>query len=392
MKLLFFLINMNLGGTEKSFLNLVSTLPSDYQITLLLLEKSGDLIRDIPKNVNLKIVENADEVNTTINSGFYVLFLKYFKEFKFWKSFKSILFHVLSKVDKKNDYPYIFFKNELSKDSEQYDFAIAFAGPHNFITNYIVDKVLAKERVQWIHFDISKIYFNKEISAKNYKKVDYIICVSEDVRNQFLNLMPQFLDKIKVKYNIILFEKIDILSSEIVDDFDPELISIVTVGRLTKEKGHRQFFSSFKKLKEDGFKFCWYIIGSGNQIFILEESVKNLNLTDNIKFLGKKTNPYPYFKSCDIYLQPSYYEGHCVSILEAKYFKKPIICTNFSGAKEEIINEKNGLIVDFHNDLFYESLAKLISDEKLRLRYGDYNYNLKFENKIMSFNYFLNKY
>ena len=119
MKVLFALINMNLGGTEKSFLNLVESLPKDTAITLLLLENTGDLLSEIPKNVNLIILEKSNEVNAAINYGFNVLFLEYLKKFKLLKSLKSVLFYIFSKIDKKNDYYYLFFKNELTELPEK---------------------------------------------------------------------------------------------------------------------------------------------------------------------------------------------------------------------------------------------------------------------------------
>ncbi len=76
----------------------------------------------------------------------------------------------------------------------------------------------------------------------------------------------------------------------------------MTFGRLTKEKGHYQFLQTFKKLKDNGYFFCQYIIGDGNQMSTLKEKVINLELTENVKFLGKKSNPYSYHKAYDIYL------------------------------------------------------------------------------------------
>lgn len=389
MKILFVLINMNLGGTEKSFLNLVENLSQDYEITLLLLENSGDLLNDIPQNVNLQIIENSGEVNAAIKYGFSVMFCRYLREFNVLKSLKTVLFYIFSKIDKKTDYYYLFFKSELPKLSVQYDFAVSYAGPHNFISNYVIDKVTASKKIQWIHFDVSKIYFNKAISRNIYSNFDTIVCVSEDVKNQFLNLLPQFITKTIVKHNLISFDKIDLLSMATVKDINTQLISIVTVGRLTKEKGHEQFLTTFRKLKDKGYKFCWYIVGDGNQMSVLKEKVEQLKLNDSIKFLGKKSNPYPYYKSCDIYLQPSFYEGHCVSILEAKFFKKAIVCTNFSGASEEIIAGQNGLIVDFDEDSYYNALEKLITNDKLRLAMGAFNEKFKFKNQQQTFDAYI---
>lgn len=390
MKILFFLINMNLGGTEKSFLNLLESLPKDDEVTLLLLDESGDLLSELPPHVNLKIIHNSVETNSIIKNGFNVLFLQYLKRYKILKSLQALTYYFLAKIDKKNDYYYRFSKNQLKKLEGNYDYAVAFAGPHSFISNFIIDRVIAKNKIQWIHFDVSKIGFDFKSSERIYSKFQKIICVSEDVKNEFLKVLPQLKNKTKVKYNIIPYAKIEELSKEKIDNFEKDVVAIVTVGRLTKEKGHEQFLTAMKRLKDEGQKFCWYIIGDGDQKNKLEEFVSELDLNDFVKFLGKKSNPYPYYKSCDIYLQPSYYEGHCVSILEAKYFRKPIICTNFAGAREEVDHNVNGIIVDFKEDLFYSSLHTLITNKDLRQKFGYVNATKTFQTEVMNFERYLN--
>ena len=390
MKVLFVLINMNLGGTEKSLLNLIEILPKDTEITVLLLEKTGDLLADIPENVKILQIENAAEVNAAIKFGFNTLFLNYLKQFKILKSAKAVLYYLFSKVDKKHDFYYLFFKKQLSKLNESFEYAVAFAGPHHFISNFVLDKVVATKKVQWIHFDVTKIYFNSTIAQNIYTKFDTIVCVSNDVIRHFLNILPELSSKTIVKHNIIPFDKIKKLAKAPITDFDTQCTSILTVGRLTEEKGHLQFLSTFKRLKDCGYHFCWYIIGDGNQLETLQNDITRLELTQQIILLGKKINPYPYYKACTIYLQPSVYEGHCVSILEAKFFKKPIICTNFAGAIDEISNGKNGLIVDFHEDSFYDALTTLLDNESLRIDFSNYNTTSQLDTKMKSFDAFLN--
>ncbi|MBC5864219.1 glycosyltransferase [Flavobacterium turcicum] len=390
MKLLFVLINMNLGGTEKSFLNLIETLSTDDEVTLLLLENSGELLNEIPDRVKIIYLENSNEINKVINTSFNVLFLQSLKRLKVATAFKSLLYYFISKLDVKNDYYYSFVKNKVPKIDASFDYAIAFAGPHSFISNFVIHKVKAHHKIQWIHFDVSKIYFNKNVMSAIYQKFDKIVCVSADVMTHFLNVLPKLVTKTKVKHNLLLFDKILDLSTEPIKAFNTDVVNIVTVGRLSKEKGHEQFLPTMKRLQDNGYNFCWYIIGDGNQKQHLESVVDNFGMNKSVVFLGKKGNPYPYYKSCDLYLQPSFYEGHCVSILEAKFFKKPIVCTNFSGASEEIINNVNGIIVDFNEDSFYNALEKLIQDKQLRDKMGEYNSKFEFSNPLQSFDFYIN--
>ncbi|MEH7226818.1 glycosyltransferase, partial [Bacillus sp. JJ1566] len=82
--------------------------------------------------------------------------------------------------------------------------------------------------------------------------------------------------------------------------------------------------------------------------------------------LGTDPNPYPYINQCDIYVQPSRHEGFCITLAEAKCLRKPIVSTNFTGAKEQINNRIDGLIVDVSENGIYEGLLELIKNNDLR--------------------------
>ena len=68
----------------------------------------------------------------------------------------------------------------------------------------------------------------------------------------------------------------------------------------------------------------------------LKELIAQNNLEDSFILLGKKTNPYPYMKACDLYVQPSRYEGKAVTVTEAKILGKPILITNYPTARSQI--------------------------------------------------------
>ena len=71
-------------------------------------------------------------------------------------------------------------------------------------------------------------------------------------------------------------------------------------------------------------------------------------------------------KNCDIYVQPSRYEGYVTTITEAKCFERPIVATNIEGIKEQIVNEKTGILAECSVDELYRGVKKLLDDESLR--------------------------
>ena len=98
----------------------------------------------------------------------------------------------------------------------------------------------------------------------------------------------------------------------------------------------------------------------------MEKMIHDNQLQENVILLGKKDNPYPYMKNCDIYVQPSKKEGFGLTVAEAKILKKIIVCTNFNTASELITNKYDGLIVDQSAEAVYKGIIKYINDSNFK--------------------------
>ena len=180
--------------------------------------------------------------------------------------------------------------------------------------------------------------------------------------------MPSTVGKSEVLLNIISKDLVCNMANEEInfdDKFDG--IKIVTVGRLSKEKGQDLAINALYKLINDGYKVRWYCVGEGNARGEYEKLIKEKNLENNFILLGANPNPYPYIKKSDIYVQTSRHEGYCLTLAEAKCLCKPIVTTNFIGAYEQIEDEINGFIVKPGDvDGYVEVLKKLILNKDLR--------------------------
>ena len=119
-----------------------------------------------------------------------------------------------------------------------------------------------------------------------------------------------------------------------------------------------------------------YIIGDGSCKSQLMQQAEEANVLEKFHFLGMKTNPYPYIKKCDLYVQPSRHEGYGLSILEARVLNKAIVATDLAPIREQIINEYNGIFVDIVPELFSDKIEMLLKNQKLIERIED---NLKKE-------------
>lgn len=357
---------MNLGGTERSLLNLISSLPEDYEIDVLLLEEKGLLLNRFPKNVNLKQIENHEKINEFIRLGCRRFAFNELKRGNPISFLKNIFVFSLYKINVLK-HPYYGIKNLINDQPHSYDIAVAYAGPHDFISYYTLNYIHAQQRFQWIHFDIERVTFHRRFAKEIYRYYDKIVCVSDLVRKNLEERLNENLKaKIQVFHNVLNYKEIQEKSREYKSDFNSNLVNILTVGRLTKEKGHLEFLGAIERLKNDGLDFQWTIVGDGGKRAEIEREIQKLNLENYVRLIGSKENPYPYFRDCDIYLQPSLYEGHALSIIEAKFFKKPILANDFAGIKDEIQNGINGIICKPETEEQYKELKKLIQSEGLR--------------------------
>lgn len=359
------LINMNVGGTEKALLNMIHEIPKEeYDITLLMLEQYGGFLNSIPSHITIKYFNGYCDIKQILNQPPHLSAVGFLKKGKVIKALNLVLIHLLSKIVKDRS---IFFKYLLKNYKiyeTEYDLAVAYAGPMDFISYFVINKIKAKKKVQWIHFDVNKIGFNEKFASKIYNKFDRIFVVSNQGKKKLINRLPFLKGKTNTFINLISPSSITTLSKEGIgfkDDFNG--IRILTVGRLTKEKGQDLTIPVLAKLKNSGYNVRWYCIGEGSARKEYEDLINKYNIKNDYILLGANPNPYPFMKECDIYVQPSRHEGYCITLSEAKCLYKPIVCTNFTGANEQIINNKTGIIVNYDEIEMYNSIKKLLDNK-----------------------------
>lgn len=367
-KLLFMIINMNIGGTEKALLSTLQAIDKNKNdVTILMMENYGGFLNDIPDWVTIEYVKKYKNMKFILNNPLHITAINFLKKGRLLKFIYMVYQYIIYKVMREQSslFKYIL-KNYKTLDVE-YDIAIAYAGPMDFISYFILNKVKSKKKIQWIHFDVTKIGFNINFASKWYSKFDRIFVVSKEGKEKLDSIIPSIKDKTEVFCNIVCRQTIEKMAEKdnvFEDDFDG--IRIVTVGRLTREKGHDITIPILDKLIRDGYKIRWYCIGEGNRRTEYEKLIEKYNLKENYILLGAKSNPYPYIKKCDIYVQPSIHEGYCISLAEARCLNKPIVATDFAGANEQLKHGKTGMIVKRNEKEIYESIKRLIDDDSLR--------------------------
>jgi glycosyltransferase involved in cell wall biosynthesis len=365
-KILISMYSLNIGGVERSLIGLLENFDfNKYEIDLFLFRHEGEFLNLIPNQVNLlpEIKEYTtleSPIKHVIKQGYiYLGSVRVLAKLK--TKVKSLRKHEGYSTYKQMQYTWDFSIPKLPRIEKQYDVAISFLGPHNFI----LEKVSANIKLGWNHTDYFTIVnSDKKLDIKMWNKLDYIVHVSKDVQDSFLKVFPSLEQKSIVLENIISSSFVKNQSKEDINNEiqDDGSIKICSVGRFSDAKGFDLAIIACKKLVESGINLKWYIVGYGAQEEYLKKLIKNHKLEDRFILLGKKTNPYPYIKKCDIYCQPSRYEGKAVTVREAQILGKPVLITNFPTAKSQVQDGVDGLITPMGVDGIVSGIKKLIEN------------------------------
>ncbi|MGL5049704.1 MAG: glycosyltransferase [Fusobacteriaceae bacterium] len=368
-KIIFINGHLNIGGVEKSLLDLLKSIDySKFDITLLLLEEEGDYINEIPIEVNT-VIFSLNEVYGPLLSSVKNLFKK--------KDYKRIYIRLVFLLEKTLKINLKFLLKLCFLNLDSYDYIISYRP--GIVSEIGASVLTGKKKITWWHhgeFNLNKVESKK--LQKNYKKFDKIVVVSKGTKKMLLENLKISSEKIEVIQNIIDKEYIlnqSIEKSE--DKIKKEIkeIKIISIGRLSKEKGMENCVYASKALKELGYKIKWYLIGDGVEYNFISEEISRYKLENEVFLLGKKKNPFLYLKSADIYVHPSYVESMSITVLEAMVLKKPIIAFNSIGPSEYIVHNKNGLLIKPTLEELIENIIKLIENKKLYENLKSFNNN-----------------
>lgn len=223
-----------------------------------------------------------------------------------------------------------------------YDLAVSFLTPHRVVR----DKVIARKKVAWIHTDYSSIGLDAERERPVWESYDNIAAISPQAAAGFLSRFPGMEKKIFLIENIVSPEAVRAQAA--LADASPEMPGspcLCTVGRYARAKGMDRAARIAAHLVARGLKeLRWYLIGYGDETSLRRE-IATRGMGDHVILLGKKANPYPYMKACDLYVQPSRYEGKAVAVREAQILGKPVAVTRFPTAEGQLENGVDGVIV-----------------------------------------------
>lgn len=362
---------LEIGGAERALIGLLETIDTEKNdVDLFLMRHSGELMKYIPEYIHL-LPESPQYTCLAVP------FTTVIKKRQFGMAVGRILGKVAAKwrikklrlssdndVELQCSHKYTLpFVPQIS--DKEYDLAISFLTPHYFIA----DRVKAKTKLAWIHTDYTVVSVDRKEQLKMWSNYDGIVSISENVTKTFLKIFPE------LRHNILLIPNIMPLKymCDLAKEFDSVTempndgsIKLLSIGRFSSQKNFENVPEICKLLREKGINAKWYLIGFGATEDLIRQKIAETKMQDYVIILGKKENPYPYITGCDIYVQPSRYEGKCVAVTEAQILHKPVVITAYPTSSSQLKDGYDGVIVPMDNNGCALGISKVIQNKKLQ--------------------------
>ncbi len=376
-KVLFVMNTMGRGGAEMALLELLRRLAEkELEIHLYVLTGQGELTKQLPANV--KILNKEYSENSVLTPEGKKMLAK--------TSLKALL----RRGNVIRLFPYLFKqtiimlrKGKLMPDKllwrvlsdgaerfeEEYDLAVAYIEGGS--TYYVADHVKAKKKVAFFHTDYKMAGYSRSLDKNVYLEYDKIFPVSAEVKETLSKIYPECAERMVVFQNLINQDRIRQMAAQeggFADEFDG--YRILTVGRLVSLKDFPQSIQAMKLLKDKGVKARWYILGEGEQREELEKLIRKLGLERDFYLPGVTDNPYAYMAQADIYVHATRYEGKSIAIQEAQILERPILVSDCSGNREQVVHGKDGLMCELTPEAICEGVMMLLNNPQKCKEYG----------------------
>lgn len=364
------------AGAETALVALIKRLdPEKYNIYLYVCLGQGELIRDIPDYV-MVLNQDYDESSVLTADGKKQLKSRVFKMlFTREAAFRNIPYIISNTVHNLMEHRKVSVDKLLW--SVVADAGAAYAGDRHYdlavayiegAAAYFVDRyVNADKKAGFIHVDYGMAGYSRRLDRECYDRFDKVFTVSDEVKDSFLKIYPECEDKTEVFHNLIDIDSVKSKAEMFVPDdidTDSQKIRILTVCRLTTQKALEVSIGAMKILKDKGIDAVWYVVGDGPERDRLSDLIRQYDVADRFILLGSRDNPYPYYKACDIYVHATKYEGKSIAIQEAQIIGLPIIASDCSGNREQIIDGVDGILCEFSEAGIAQAVTDMIADRR----------------------------
>lgn len=351
--------NMHIGGVQKALVNLLKEIASEYEVTLLLFYKGGELLRDVPENVRVITAcrvlrgwgatrEDAGGLRLQLSRAFSAAITRAAGR----KWICRILF-------------------PFQKKLRGYDVAISYlhsGNDHVFYggcNEFVLRCTEAEKKISFLHCDYEKMHAGSRYNASIYQKFDAIAACSAGCKDAFSAVFPELKQKVQVVRNCHDYERLHHDAAQAPAALSKTSVNVVTLSRFGREKGILRGIQAAADVQRAGKRLRYFIIGNGVEYPKAAAMVKRLGLETSVTLLGEMLNPYGYLKAADVLLIPSFSEAAPMVIGEAASLGTPVLSTRTSSAEEMIVCSGYGWVCDNTQVGITEGLERLLANPEI---------------------------
>lgn len=324
--------DLNVGGIQRSLIELLRSLAGDGElsVSLLVCDAGGELASRLPQGIELLPTPSWAGVSVKPLSECRVMGKKYAA----LRAAGSAWSRVFGKALPARSLC------RLIGDLGEYDVAISYSQPIGdrafcALTNEIVLYCCRAERkVTFVHCDFGRYGGNCRANRRLYRHFDNVAAVSDSVGRAFVDCLPELRERVVTVRNICNTDEVRALAADSPVIYRGTGKVLVTVARLSAEKGLLRCLPIFADLSDRGADFEWHIVGGGPLEGELRSRIAELGLSDRVILEGEQANPYRYMKNADLFFLPSYHEAAPMVFAEAQALGLPILTTETLSARE----------------------------------------------------------
>lgn len=375
-KIIFVTKALWIGGIETALVNLLNHFDYEkYDVTLLVLRAELDMLERIPPRCRVLVADREKTVSFerayTHSRLFHLT-----EESTNPSSLHKMMMWTVSAIKWLENRLYIRYIRKLMRE-EFFDTCIIYS---DVAAETAVRAIHAGKFLMFYHHGAMRHVYHDEIG---YKKCDKIIAVSENQASELKAFVPKYVEKIIVIHNLTAVEGIRKKAAQpTAETFDETKFNIVSVGRVSHEKGMDLAVRACAKLVADGFdNVRWWIVGDGQAMREVQDTIAETHMEDYVITVGMQSNPYPYIRQADLYVQPSRYESFGLTIMEALILDKKVVSTDTFGAREILSRRNDCALCQVDVTLLADTVKKYIKCPELLQQAGSVSKQFEKENK-----------
>ena len=350
-KILFINGHLNTGGVERTLVDILKHLDTEiYSVDLLLLENTGDYVRELQPYVRV-LFKDLHHTYGRLFSSIWKCLIAHD-----WMCLQMrTLFFLRRFIGNKALRP----AASILLGDYHYDCVVGFRP--GIYSDLAAFSVQAGKKITWWHHGTFNV--NRKAYRDMCAEMDFVVAVSPSCCDMLKFEIPEIQHKLVCIPNMLDLRSI--LSKDLSSPYKKGIFHIVSVGRLAPEKHFENVIPAARAILAADVRFEWHIVGDGPERKHLEKEIAENHLKNYVILEGNQPNPYPYIKNADLFVHPSYVESQGLVILEAMAFGIPCVVTKSLGPCEFIKDGVNGLLTEQSPESLSKKVLEILHDQTL---------------------------